>query len=554
MTLSPSRTVIVPSPMMSQADPVRRPWWQDAVFYQVYPLSFADSNGDGFGDLDGIIAKLNYLSDTLGVDALWLSPFFRSPMRDWGYDISDHTDVDPLFGDIQTAERFITEAHVRGLRVIVDYVINHTSDQHRWFIESQSSRENPKRDWYVWRDPRPDGSPPNNWVSVFSGPMWALDETTGQYYRHTYLRSQPDLNWRNDEVREAMYDVARFWLDRGVDGFRVDAAHQMMKDPHERDNPPESPNAERSWKDMGEYDNFFHLHDVGHADVHEVHREFRSVLDEYTGDRLSVGEIHVFDLPEWASYYGKNLDQFHMPFNFHLIASRWDAASTRATVERALTHIPAGAWTNWLLGNHDEIRLASRLGLTEARVAALLLLTLPGTPFLYYGDELGMSEARVTPEESRDPWGEKIDFLSRDGCRTPMQWNSSPNAGFGTGKPWLPVNDDHTTVNVETQMEDDESMLSLYRRLLAYRKSSAPLRSGSYQTHAASNDNVFVFERSFEGERVIVALNFAGTTQPVDISPGQVAVSTAGRDRDLVGVDGLLLGAREGVIIEPEPA
>ncbi len=551
MTPSPSRTTRLSTSATFQADTSHRIWWRGAVFYQVYPLSFADSNGDGFGDLAGIISKLDYLSETLGVDALWLSPFFTSPMRDWGYDISDHADVDPLFGDIETAERLITEAHNRGLRVIVDYVINHTSDHHEWFIESRSSRESPKRDWYVWRDPLPDGSPPNNWVSVFSGSMWTFDESTGQYYRHTYLQSQPDLNWRNSGVREAMYDVARFWLDRGVDGFRVDAAHQMMKDPRERDNPPVPDDYERSWKDMGEYDNFVHLYDVGHPDVHDVHREFRSVLDEYDGSRLAIGEIHVFDLPEWASYYGKNLDQFHMPFNFHLMAAQWDAPSTRAMVENVLEHIPVDAWTNWLLGNHDEVRLATRLGLADARIAAILLLTLPGTPFLYYGDELGMTEARIAAGEGRDPWGDRIDFLSRDGCRTPMQWDSSPNAGFGAEAPWLPVNVDHKTVNVESELEDEESMLNLYRRILEYRKSSEMLRFGSYATHPASNEGVFVFERSVEGEQVIVATNFTDETQTVDIGPGRIVVSTADPLERRIGAEGLLLGRKEAVIVEP---
>lgn len=527
-----------------------RPWWQKAVFYQVYPLSFADSNGDGYGDLEGVISRLDYLSDTLGVDAIWMSSFFKSPLEDWGYDVSDHTDVDPVFGDLDTASRLIEEAHKRGLRVIVDYIPNHTSNQHPWFIDSAASRDSPMRDWYVWRDPRPDGSEPTNWVSVFSGPAWTIDETTGQYYRHTYLPHQPDLNWRNPEVREAMYDVARFWLDLGVDGFRVDAAHQMMKDPRERDNPPVPRDYDRPWKDMGEYDNFIHLYDLGHSDAHEVHREFRSILEDYDGDRVAVGEIHIFDVEEWASYFGESLDQLHMPFNFHLFAAGWDASSTRAAVETVLWHIPVGGWTNWLLGNHDEIRMATRLGLINARMAALLLLTLRGSPFLYYGDELGMHEAIIPPGEGRDPWGENVDYLSRDGCRTPMQWDSSPDAGFGSDRPWLPVNADHETVNVESELEDPGSMLNLYRRLLAYRKSSKPLRFGSYLTHPESNEDVYVFERSANGVKVIVAINFTHKMQTVDIDPGCVVISTAASGERQIGPEGLLLPEQEAVIIE----
>jgi alpha-glucosidase len=527
-------------------------WWQEAVFYQVYPLSFADSNGDGFGDLEGVISKLEYLAETLGVDALWMSPFFASPMEDWGYDISNHTDVDPLFGDLQTAERLITEAHRKGLRVIVDFLPNHTSIQHPWFVESARSRDDPKRDWYVWRDPGAGGIEPTNWVSVFSGPAWTFDKATGQYYRHTYLSHQPDLNWRNPEVRAAMYDVARFWLDRGVDGFRVDAAHQMLKDPLERDNPPVPDDYKRPWKDMGEYDNFIHLYDLGHPDVHEVHREFRSVLDEYEGDRLAVGEIHVFDVPEWASYYGEELDRFHMPFNFHLFAAHWDAASTRAAVETVLFHIPAGGWTNWTLGNHDEIRMATRLGLANARLAAVLLLTLPGTPFLYYGDEIGMTETVIAEGEARDPWGENVAYLSRDGCRTPMQWDQSSDAGFGSDRPWLPVNPDHETVNVTTELEDPGSILSLYRRLISFRKESKPLRSGSYLAHPSSNDDVYVFERTVGSEKLLVALNFSDEMHTLDLGPGRVRVSTVSPGERRFGSGGLRLSGKEAVVLEPD--
>jgi glycosidase len=471
-------------------------------------------------------------------------------MDDWGYDVSNHCAVDPLFGNNGIAERMIEEAHRRGIKVMVDYIANHTSIRHPWFVESASSSDNPKRDWYVWRDPKEDGSPPNNWVSVFSGPAWTLDHASGQYYRHTYLPHQPDLNWRNPELREVMYDVARFWLDRGVDGLRIDAAHQMMKDPAERDNPPVPEGYERPWKDMGEYDNFVHLYDLAHPDVHEVHRELRAVLDEYDGDRVAVGEIHIFDAQEWASYYGENFDELHMPFNFHLFAAKWDAASTRAAVETVLFHLPERGWTNWTLGNHDEIRMVTRLGEENARIAAMLLLTLRGSPFLYYGDEIGMEEATLSAAEHRDPWGDKVEYLSRDGCRTPMQWDATPDAGFGSDSPWLPLSSGHEIHNVREELQQPGSMLNLYRRLLSYRKDSESLKGGSYTTHPASDESVYVFERGAGKESVIVAVNFTDQPCEVALGSGTVVLSTSVVEPRLVDTN-LRLGPKEGVIFEP---
>jgi alpha-glucosidase len=526
-------------------------WWKHAVFYQIYPLSFTDTNGDSYGDLRGIISRLDYLSGTLGVDAIWLSPFFKSPMKDWGYDITDHTDVAPIMGDREAARELIEEAHQHDLKVILDYVVNHTSDEHPWFLESRSSRDNPKRDWYVWRDGRDEG-PPTNWVSVFSGPAWTFDEPTGQWYRHTYLSEQPDLNWRNPEVVEAMFDVARFWLDLGVDGFRVDAAHQMMKDPQERDNPPAPPDYPRAYKDMGEYDDFIHLYDFGHPDVHEVHRQLRAVTDSYNHDVLTVGEIHIFDLPEWASYYGENFDQLNMPFNFHLMTAEWDVPSLRATIEAVLWNVPVGGWTNWTLGNHDEIRLATRLPDGHERLAALLLLTLRGTPFLYYGDEIGMRQVAVSTDQARDPWGYNVEWLSRDGARTPMQWTDGPNAGFtGVGSsPWLPVGPEHVTVNVEKQLSDPGSTLNLYRRLLALRKAHASLRVGSFLSHPSSTEDVFAYRRESDAETMTVVLNFSNEERMIDVGRGELVFSTADPDRKGRCRDGVGLAPREGIVID----
>jgi alpha-glucosidase len=503
-------------------------WWKEAVFYQIYPLSFMDSNGDGFGDLPGVRSKLEYLKHDLGVDAIWLSPFYRSPLRDWGYDVTDHCDVDPIFGTLRDAEEVIEDAHRLGLKVTIDYILNHTSDLHPWFLESRSSRDSPKRDWYVWRRDV-DGTPPNNWESVFGGPAWTLDPLTEEWYRHTYLPEQPDLNWRNPEVVEAMMDVARFWLDRGVDGFRVDAAHQMMKDPLDRDNPPVSPDHVRPWKDMGPYDDYIHLYDLGHPDVHAAHRQFREVVDSYGRDVVTIGEIHIFDLPEWASYYGADLDELHMPFNFHLMASNWDANSIRATIESVLWNLPQGAWTNWTLGNHDEIRLASRLPEGHHRMAAVLLLTLPGTPFLYYGDEIGMREAEIPEDSSRDPWGDNVSWLSRDGCRTPMVWSSGENRGFTATEvePWLPVTD-VSDGGVSAQLVDPESTLTLYRQLLDLRRVSPALSRGSYESSPSSTEDVLVFQRIWRDTTMVVALNFSGLRRSVEVGDGVVRLSTHG--------------------------
>ena len=536
---------------MSRPEARSTPWWREAVVYQIYPLSFADSDGDGYGDLAGISGRLDYLSDTLGVDAIWLSPFFKSPMKDWGYDVSDHTDVDPLFGDLDDAIDLIESAHALGLKVIVDYVANHTSDQHAWFRESRSSQDAPKRDWYVWRDSRA-GGPPNNWVSIFGGPAWTFDETTGQWYRHTFLATQPDLDWRNPEVVEAMMVVARFWLDLGVDGFRIDAAHHMMKDPRERDNPPAPPDNQTPWKSMGEYDDWLHLYDGGHPDVHDAHRRLRSVVDSYDRDALTIGEMHIFDLPEWASYYGEQLDEFSMPFNFHLMAADWDVPSVRAVVEAVLWNMPEGAWTNWTMGNHDEMRLASRLSQGHERIAATLILTLPGTPFLYYGDELGMRETVSGGQASRDPWGRNVEGLSRDGARTPMQWSPEPNAGFTDpdAVPWLPVSPTYPEVNVKSELDDEGSLLNMYRRLLALRKRSAALRLGSFQSDDASTDDVFVYRREHEGETSTIAANFSNEEQTVSMGPGHIVFSS--HDPNPPGATGgaVTLAPREAVIVD----
>lgn len=538
-----------PAPPGSGPEPA---WWETAVVYQVYPRSFQDTTGDGVGDLQGILAGLGYLSGTLGVDALWVGPFYPSPMADFGYDVSDFRDVHPTFGDLATFDRLVARAHEAGLRLIIDFVPNHTSDRHPWFLESRSSRGNPRRDWYVWRDPGPDGSPPNNWLSVFGGSAWEMDGRTGQYYLHTFLKQQPDLNWRDPALREAMYDNLRFWLDRGVDGFRLDAVLFMLKDPAERDNPPNPGGSRHMHKPLGAYERQLHAYDQGHPDVHGVFRQMRALLDGYEPPRMALGEMHVFEPRGLASYYGRDLDELHMPTNFALLKAPWTAAGVRGVVDGLEAAIPSGAWPNWVLGTHDDRRLASRLGEAESRQAAVLLLTLRGSPTLYYGDELGLREVEIPPDQQKDPWARAEPDLGRDGCRTPMQWSPEPAAGFtAAAEPWLPVADDYAERNVESQLLDPDSHLQLYRRLLRLRRASTALRRGSYRPLDPVPPACFAFERAGGGQRVRVALNFS--SEPVALEHpemvGRVGVSTR-RAREGEAVEGALdLRPHEAVVV-----
>ena len=529
------------------------PWWQTAVIYQIYPRSFADSNGDGVGDLRGITAKLDYLAGTLGIDAIWVSPFYPSPMKDFGYDVADYCNVDPRFGTLADFDQLLADVHSRNMRIIIDWVPNHSSDQHPWFIESRSSRDNPKRDWYVWVDAKPDGSPPNNWLGVFGGSAWEWDDATGQFYLHSFLESQPDLNWRNPEVKSAMFDSLRFWLDRGVDGFRIDVAHHLMKDPMLRDNPVAHLERSAYFKDLGDYEAFEPVNSKGHEDIHPLFQELRGVIDEYR-DRFVVGEIHEWDWQAWARYYGNNLDELHMPFNFSLLYVAWDAAEVRRRVDAAEAALPTGAWPNHVLGNHDESRLATRFGPERARAAALLLLTLRGTPTLYYGDELAMPNVQIPASRQRDPWGLRVPGLGRDGCRTPMQWTSAPGAGFTPPEvePWLPLGASAATANVETQLATPDSILQLYRRLLELRRSEPALHLGTYRARDDGPDGVYLYERAHADRTAVIAINFSDAGTEVDIGDAHVVVSTH-LDRDRVS-GSVALRPNEGIVAFREDA
>jgi len=531
-------------------------WWQTGVVYQVYPRSFADADGDGTGDLRGITGRLDYLA-WLGVDAIWISPFYPSPMADFGYDVADYTAVDPLFGTMDDFDQLLAAAHDRGIRVIVDYVPNHTSDQHPWFVESRSSRDNPKADWYVWRDAKPDGGLPNNWISMFAGPTWEWDASREQYYLHIFLPEQPDLNWRNPEVRSAMFDVARFWLDRGVDGFRIDVAPMVMKDPELRDNPP-NPHPGREHSRLGSWLTQLHVNDHNHPDMHELYRSFRALLESYPGDRVTIGELHHPDFDRWAAYYGERQDEIHVPFNFHVIHSPWTAEAIRRAVEGVEGALPAGAWASWVLGNHDQPRFASpwRAGRDQARVGMLLLLTLRGTPTIYYGEEIGMVDVPVAHEDARDPLEAREPGRGRDGCRSPMQWDASPNAGFTTpdATPWLPLAPDADRVNVAAQAEDPDSLLTLTRDLLGLRREHPVLLRGDFERFGPTPDGTFAFRRLGPEGTINVVLNFSGEARTVpDGGPGRVLIGTH-RDRDGETVERALeLRPSEAVVVEISP-
>jgi alpha-glucosidase len=529
-------------------------WWRDGVIYQVYPRSFQDSNGDGVGDLPGITSRLPYLQ-WLGVDAVWLSPFYRSPMADFGYDVADYRDVDPLFGTLADFDALLAEVHRLGMRLIVDWVPNHTSDQHPWFVESRSSRDNPKADWYIWADAKPDGGPPNNWLSNFGGGGWTWDDARGQYYLHLFLKEQPDLNWRNPEVEAAMLDVLRFWLERGVDGFRIDVAHMILKDPQLRDNPPSGvQNPARQW------DAFQHVNDFAHPDVHEEFRRIRQTIDSYGAEgrpRVTIGEIYEYNLPVWAGYYGTALDELHMPFNFALLDTPWTAGDVRRIVDAIDAVVPEGAWPNYVLGNHDRPRVASRVGQDGVRVAMMLLLTLRGTPTVYYGDEIGMHNSRIPLDKVQDPW-EKNEpglGLGRDPVRTPMQWDAGANAGFAPSgvEPWLPPAEDYREHNVAVEREEPTSMLSLTRALLELRRSYPVLIHGSYRSLDSVPNEVFAYVREAGDARALVLLNMSGEEQGMalpDLGTGTILLSTVTGRMGAVDLSSIPLAANEGIVIE----
>lgn len=523
------------------------PWWQRGIIYQVYPRSFMDSNGDGIGDLNGITRRLDYLT-WLGIDAIWLSPISPSPMVDFGYDVTDHRGIDPIFGTLDDFDDLLAAAHKRDIKVIFDFVPNHSSDQHPWFLESRASRDNPKRDWYIWRDPAPDGGTPNNWLSRFGGSGWEWDEKTSQYYFHEYFKEQPDLNWANPDVRREMLGAMRFWLERGVDGFRLDAVWHLVKDAQMRDNPP---NPDYT-PDIPPYLSLIPVFNADQPEMVDLLREMRVLADEFD-DRLLIGEFYL-PIERLIAYYGQSGELVQMPHNFHLLLQPWEAAHIAALIDFYEGRLPAFAWPDWVLSNHDNHRIATRIGPDQARVAAMLLLTLRGTPTLYYGDELGMPDVPIPSELIQDPEEHRVPGLNlgRDPERTPMQWDASHNAGFTDGTPWLPLSDDFETRNVEAQRVDPTSMLTLQHRLIGMRRAERALCVGSYAP-VRTKGTVLAYIREYEGTRMLIALNLGAEPQELKLrkpyDTGTILITTK-LDREMESVtDRITLRGDEGVVV-----
>ncbi len=478
-------------------------WWRDGVIYQIYPRSFADSDHDGLGDLNGIRSRMKDLAE-LGVDAIWLSPIYPSPDADFGYDVRDYTAIDRRYGSLQDFDALVSEAHERNIRIIMDLVLNHTSELHPWFLASRSSRDNPKRDWYLWRDPAPGGKPPNNWRSIFGGSGWEFDEKTGQYYFHMFAKEQPDVNWRNPEVRQAMLDVFRFWLDRGVDGFRLDVFNAYFKQAELHSNP---------WKlGIMPYDHQHHLYDIDQPEMLPLLSEIRQLLESYP-ERYAVGETFLASSKTAARYCGPDL--LHATFDFLFLKSRWKPRQFLKAIQEWDHNLSNDNWPNYVLNNHDVKRSATRYGQGESderlKVAAALLLSQRGTPFLYYGEEIGMRDIKLSRKEIRDPVGKYYwpFYAGRDGCRAPMQWTGGANAGFSEAQPWLPIHSDYTFRNVAAQRADPDSLYNFYRRLIALRKQYPALISGMMQPLTFEPRSVLAYLRQTSDQIVLVVLNFS---------------------------------------------
>ncbi len=493
-------------------------WWRDGIIYQIYPRSFADSNNDGLGDLPGITNKLDYLAN-LGVDALWLSPIYPSPDKDFGYDVSDYVDIDPRFGTLADFDLLLSEAHRRGLRIILDLVLNHTSDQHAWFLESRSSRNNPKADWYIWEPP--SGSPqfqrkwgerkrraPNNWQSIFGGPAWAYAPERDQYYYHMFVSEQPDLNWRNPDVRQAMLDVVRFWLERGVDGFRLDVFNMYFKDAQLRNNPLKP--------GLRAFDRQHHVYDCDQPEMIPLLQELRGILNSYPS-RYAVGETFISTREKILRYTGA--DKLHAAFNFEFTWSKFDPARyVRYILDWEELYAKHGIWPNYVLGNHDVPRMATRhtKGEEDARLKVLMamLLTLRGTPYLYYGEEIGMRDIALKRSEILDPPGKRFwpFYKGRDGCRSPMQWDDTAQAGFSSVNPWLPVHPDYQMRNVQIQGTDPNSLLNFTREIIKLRREKPALHHGDFTLLTRQPKDVLAYQRQTLQQTVLVVLNFENRT------------------------------------------
>ena len=527
-------------------------WWQSGIIYQIYPRSFMDGNNDGVGDLIGIAAKLDYLK-SLGVKCVWLSPIFPSPMYDFGYDVADYEDIEPLFGNMKDFDYLLEEVHKRDMKLILDLVPNHTSHEHKWFKESRKSKDNPKRDWYHWRDPAPNGGPPNNWRSMFGGSAWEFDEHTNQYYLHLFCVEQPDLNYSNPEVWQAMLNVIDFWMKKGIDGFRVDVIACMWKDLRYLDHPL-NPN----WDGKHPYGKYNNIYVANLPKVHEIIKDMRKVMDNYP-DRVMVGETYM-PYKDLIMYYGEKNDECHLPFNFHLLEAKWDAKVFKQEVDDYEAALTEGRWPNYVLGNHDQKRIATKIGAKQARVANMLLLTLRGTPTVYYGEELGMHNVKIPAHLVQDPpavnMPEIADEVGRDPVRTPMQWNSSENAGFSKPgvKTWLPLSEDYKEFNVESELKDKASMLSLFKALSSLRSSEKALSVGDYIPVTVKVKDIFAYQRVFGTDKFLIVLNFGSKKHTVNLSAvaekGEIEVCTDMKRNGVVTLEKLIVNPDEGLLIK----
>ena len=487
-------------------------WWQHAVFYEIYPRSFADSDNNGIGDLKGMTSKLDYLKD-LGVDAIWITPCFPSPQVDFGYDVSDYENIDPMYGTLADFDALVSEAKKRNISVILDFVVNHSSDQHKWFQNSKSSRTAQYRDWYMWHDGKGDGQPPNNWTSEFGGSAWKFDPTTGQFYYHFFYAEQPDLNWRNPAVKDAMFDVTRWWYKRGVSGFRLDAVDTLFEDPQLRDNPLLP--GKNAYGDPIQD----RIYNTKLPEVHDVLRDLRKIADQYGA--VLIGETWTKDVSELKQYYGDHSNELQMPMDLMLTKLKFSAPEFRQHIAAVDA---AGGWPIYVISNHDIVRSFDRYGEGQhndqiAKVMAAMYLTLRGTPIMYYGEEIGMKTTPPTRKEDvKDPIGKRgwPKEKGRDGERTPMQWDESPNAGFSTAPPWLPVPPAYKTHNVADESKDSTSILSLYKKVLKLRHTNQALLEGSYVPLNENDPNVLSYLRVYKDQAVLVALNMSNSEQNVN--------------------------------------
>lgn len=528
-------------------------WWKYGVIYHIYPLSYYDTNGDGKGDIQGVIDKLDYLNE-LGVDAIWLSPLYVSPMIDFGYDVSNYHQIDPVFGTLDDFKKLLDQAHIRNIRIIMDMIMNHTSDKHPWFLESKASNyNNPKRNWYIWQNPK-NGVKPNNWKSVLGGSAWEYDKTTKQYYLHTFLKEQPDLNWNNSAMQSTFFKEIEFWLKLGVDGFRFDAINMIAKDNELKNNPVVLGffNSNKKWATRNQPESY------------EKVKQLRILIEQYE-NVVSIGEIYTLppgDPKISASYLGSGVDSLHLTFDFSLIFRWWNARIYMRCIQKWYNQIPEGGWPSIVLSNHDLSRHINRFGsgfhkLEKAKVAAVMLLTLKGTPFIYYGEEIGMYNSKITKSQIKDPVGKRFWPLynGRDKARTPMQWNSQKNAGFTSGVPWLPVNRSYINNNVEKQKSEENSLYNLYRKLINIRKEYVSLNAGQWTPLLPQKNGIMAYSRTIESEKVFVFLNFTSKSKKINLginSKWKVLLSTHLHDEHINSTNEIKLFPYEATILKME--